>query len=88
MLLNFFNASGNEYGFCEQDVVFAIIGLFRGSATIDISDPYSAGIWKRIFNVTEAKLIKAVEDVGNSAVDVKEYLTEPSSFLFVDKEDH
>ena len=69
-------ASGNEYYFCEQDVALAVIGLFSGSAIIDIDDPHSTGIWKRIFNVTELELIKAVGDVGNSAVDIKEHFME------------
>ncbi|MCR5753417.1 MAG: DUF3606 domain-containing protein, partial [Acetatifactor sp.] len=65
---------GNEFVFCEQDMTFAVLGLFDGTATVDIDDPKSTGIWKRIFNVSETELLKAVETVGNSAVDLKEYL--------------
>ena len=59
---------------CNSDEKWAVIRLFSGVAIIDMSNPQSVGTWKRIFNVTESDLWKAVETVGDSAVAVKEYL--------------
>ena len=65
---------GQEPYICNSDEMWAVIGMFSGNANIDMSDPQSIGAWKRVFNVTETDLLKAVDAVGVSAMAVKEYL--------------
>ena len=63
----------NEFDFCNSDLSLAILDFFMGDANINVYDPYSVGVWKRVFNVTETELSNAVNAIGNSAKDVCKY---------------
>lgn len=41
---------------------------------INIHDKYEIEYWSTKFGVSAEELLKAVEEVGNSSIDVKEYI--------------